>query len=75
MLDWTPEDFTNAPDAVKKMYPAMLQALKMAAESGDWDLDNIGDSLISILKQSGFDGTIPLDVGNMTFFISGNSMI
>jgi len=51
-----------------------MQALRIAAESGNWDLDNIGDSLINIIRDSGFDGTIPIDIGDTTLYISGTTM-
>ena len=74
MLDWDVAKFKAAgeDENFAKIFPAMTDALVQAAKNGDWDLEHIGQSLMDILKSSGFDGTIPIEIGDITYYFSAH---
>ena len=54
-------------------YFAVMDAFVKAAQSGDWDLDNIFESVKDIINSSFPDG-MTVDVGDKTFVISGGTV-
>ena len=75
ILDWNPKDFKDPANAnVAKAYAAVLDAFNKAALSGNYDLDNIQQSVLQVLAESGFEDTVTLDIGDMTYVISAGTM-
>ena len=75
IINWDETQLKNADELTQQTYLAVLSAFSEAAKSGDYDLDNIGQSVIDILRQNGFSGQIQLDVGDISYIISGESMV
>ena len=75
ILDWTPGDFTNAANKnIAQAYTAILDAFTKAAQSGNYDLNNIQQSVLQVLSQSGLTDTVQLQIGEITYYISGSTV-
>ena len=75
IIQWDPKKLRNADKGVQQAYTAILTAFSNAAKSGNYDLDNIQQSVLQTLKESGLEGTVQLDIGDITWSISGNSIM
>ena len=73
------ELFKDAANGIKNVdldaesYFKVMDAFVKAAQSGDWDLDNIFESVKDIINSSFPDG-MTVDVGDKTFVISGGTV-
>lgn len=54
-------------------YFDILKAFQTAAASGDYDLDNIQESVWEVLKNSGLTSDLQIDVGDYTLTVSGGT--
>lgn len=76
---WEPRDFNEKIDQnFKKLLPAMMNAMRKAAESNDWDPDHIAESMQSILNEAGlgdFEGQFAFDIGDTTFVIKNGLIV
>lgn len=76
IIKMDPNQLLNeADESLRKVYPAVLNAFTQAAQSGNYDLDNIQQSIIQVLRESGLTETVQLDIGTTTWSISGNSIV
>ena len=70
--------FKDAENGVKNIdlsaeeYQAAMSALYQAMTSGDYDLDNIGESLMNILENAGLS-EVSVDVGTKTYYLNGQN--
>ena len=63
-------------EAEARAYYAATSSLYKAMLSGNYDLDNIYDSVLEVLRESGFgdNDTLTMDIGNTTIQITGGVM-
>jgi len=72
------EILDDATDGIKNLdisaeqYQAAIDALYQAMLSNDYDLDNIGESLMNILSSAGLD-SVAIDVGTKTYYLVGKN--
>ena len=75
IINWDATKLSGADKNVQKAYTAFLTAFSKAAKSGNYDLDNIRQSVLETLKESGLTEGITLDIGGITWSVTGESMI
>ena len=73
LLQFTPEQLHNLDSTARQTFAAMLTAFEQAAISGDYNLNNIYQSVIDILTESTGDGHITLQLGEQTIVIGGGT--
>lgn len=73
MLDFSASDL-SANKSLGKAYAALINSFVQAAQSGDYDLNNIAQSVQQELAKAGvFDEAITIDIGESTLIFSGSS--
>lgn len=70
-----PDELLNADKAVQQAYTAVLTAFTKAAQSNNYNLDDIAASVRQELASAGvFDQDLILDIGNSTLVLNGGVM-
>ena len=70
ILDWDEQDFQDNQQ-VGEVYASLVNAMVQAAKSGNYDLDNIAESVQQEFAAAGvFDTPITIDVGDTTLIFT-----
>ena len=72
ILDW---NYTQFDADTGKVYTSFVNAMVKAAKSGNYDLNNVAESVKTELANAGvFDQEITMDVGNISLILTGGQI-
>jgi len=73
LIEWDTSDWKRAGADVMQGYSDAMAALYKAAISGNYDLDNIAESVKQVLQESGVNN-LTIDIGDTTLVITSNGI-